>query len=418
MRKRIVAICLLLGVCGLQTTFAQGGLMRKVYLKNDKSFEGELVGVNPDISYTFRDQEGDLIVLDFEEVSKMENPTASENKSTEQNTADNSIIVPEGKEDNKLKIGGSVDIYYQHNLNKQPLPTSFTESHNAFTLGMANIILSKNFNQAGFVADLAVGPRAEVANGYPGTTLSAIKQLYLFYSPFEQLTFTAGNFSTFVGYELINPGDNINYSTSYLFSNGPFYHTGVKMDYSFSESFSWMLGVFNDTDEKIDVTKGKHIGTQLAFIKSNISVFVNYLTGLDGDVPGAEVRGHQFDLTSVANLSNQFSLGLNVSRKINQQQDSPDTDWFGAAIYTNYKVKDFLVFGLRGEYIDDPDGIISGADDGNIYSFTFSTNLKYQGLTLIPEFRIDRSNDPIFQKNENEFSDSSMAMLMALIYAF
>ena len=62
--------------------------------------------------------------------------------------------------------------------------------------------------------------------------LSAIKQLFITYSPVEKLTFTLGNFGTHVGYEVIDAPANVNYSTSYMFSNGPFYHTGLKADYA------------------------------------------------------------------------------------------------------------------------------------------------------------------------------------------
>ena len=82
----------------------------------------------------------------------------------------------EEKEESSFSISGFVDAYYQYSFNEQAFPTSFTESHNSFSLGMANVVLSKE-GKVGFVADLAVGPRAEVANGYNGSTLAAIKQL-------------------------------------------------------------------------------------------------------------------------------------------------------------------------------------------------------------------------------------------------
>ncbi|MEO1518749.1 MAG: porin [Bacteroidota bacterium] len=412
MKKHILALLLFVGFGGL-CSFAQNGLVRKVYLTNDQSFVGELVGVNPDISYTFRNDDGSTRVIRFGEVVRIEKVLPPIDEATE---SKHSISQDDP---NQLTIEGSVDVYYQYNFNGHPLPTSFTEQHNAFTLGMANVILSKNFNNnVGFNADLAVGPRAETANGHPGTTLSAIKQLYIFYAPVEQLTITLGNFSTFVGYELINPAENVHYSTSYLFSNGPFFHTGLKVDYSISNSLSLTLGIFNDTDSKLDETQGKHIGGQIAYTKPSFSVFLNYLTGTDVDIPGSNVTGHQIDLTSTKDFTDRFGMGLNLSRKVNQQQDGPDADWFGAALYARYKLKDAVIFGWRGEYVNDADGIIMDGNSGDIFSFTFSTNLKYHGFTCIPEFRIDRANDPIFQTAENEFTDLSPAFLMALIYAF
>jgi hypothetical protein len=132
----------------------------------------------------------------------------------------------EAKEEEKaseapFEISGYLDGYYLSSFNNAPFPTSFTPENKSFSLGMANIVLSKT-GKVGFVADLAIGPRAEMANGYAGTALSYIKQLYVTYSPTDALTFTMGNFSTHVGYELIDSKSNINYTVSYMFSNEAF----------------------------------------------------------------------------------------------------------------------------------------------------------------------------------------------------
>ena len=92
-----------------------------------------------------------------------------------------------------FEISGYLDGYYLGSFNNAPFPTSFTPENKSFSLGMANIVLSKT-GKVGFVADLAIGPRAEMANGYAGTALSYIKQLYVTYSPSDALTFTMGNF--------------------------------------------------------------------------------------------------------------------------------------------------------------------------------------------------------------------------------
>ncbi|MCB0588254.1 MAG: outer membrane beta-barrel protein, partial [Phaeodactylibacter sp.] len=186
----------------------------------------------------------------------------------------------EPEEESKLpfEVSGFVDVYYGHSFTGNPLPTSFTETDNSFSLGMANLVFSRE-GKVGFVADLAVGPRAEVANGFNGTTLSAIKQLYVTYSPADWVTLTLGNFGTHVGYEIIDAPGNINYSTSYMFSNGPFYHTGLKADFALSENFGAMIGLFDDTDSKIDFTPGKHVGAQLSYSTDAVGIYLNYIGG-------------------------------------------------------------------------------------------------------------------------------------------
>ena len=90
-------------------------------------------------------------------------------------------------------------------------------------------MMSKKIGKVGFMADIGFGPRAEAANNtIYANSIIAIKQLYVTYAPAEFVDITFGNFSTFFGYELIEPQNNFNYSTSLAFQNGPFYHTGIK----------------------------------------------------------------------------------------------------------------------------------------------------------------------------------------------
>lgn len=107
--------------------------------------------------------------------------------------------------DDELLISVYADVYYQYNLNRNNIGlTSFTEKHNSLELGMANIVLSKNWNKTGFVVDLGFGLRADIASGYSGSTLAAIKKLYITYAFTDKFVLTAGNFSTFIGYEVID----------------------------------------------------------------------------------------------------------------------------------------------------------------------------------------------------------------------
>lgn len=326
--------------------------------------------------------------------------------------------VAEEGEASSLNISGFVDAYYQYHFEEMPFPTSFTETHNSFTPGMANVVFSKE-GKFGFVADLAVGPRAEVANGYNGTTLALIKQLYISYAASDRVSFTLGNFGTFVGYEVIDAPANINYSTSYMFSNGPFYHTGLKADFVLSEHFGAMVGVFDDTDSKIDEVSGKHFGVQLSYEIGGLSAYLNFLTGKEDDTnPDDEYTGTQFDLTATYTVTEAFGLGLNATTKMIHAEESGDANWFGAALYANYTFSELFTLGLRGEYIGDDDGLILGVPDNSITSFTLSGNFHLGPITLIPEFRIDQSSkDAYFDKDGNPTSNSP-ALIFAAVYSF
>ncbi len=105
---------------------------------------------------------------------------------------------------------------------------------------MANIILSYEGEKHGFVADFVYGPRGEdaVFGSQGNGSSSIINQLYAYYNLSDKFTLTLGNFNTFLGYEVIAPAANFNYSTSYMFSTGPFSHTGLKADIALSDDIS------------------------------------------------------------------------------------------------------------------------------------------------------------------------------------
>ncbi|MEO1259090.1 MAG: porin [Bacteroidota bacterium] len=324
----------------------------------------------------------------------------------------------EEEKEGELQVSGFVDAYYQYHFEESPFPTSFTETHNSFTPGMANVVLSKE-GKFGFVADLAVGPRAEVANGYNGTTLALIKQLYITYAASEKVSFTLGNFGTHVGYEVIDAPANINYSTSYMFSNGPFFHTGLKADFALSENFGAMVGVFNDTDTKIDEVDGKHFGAQLSYEAGGLAAYLNFITGKEDDSnPDDEIRGTQVDLTATYQVTDEFGLGLNTTTKTVSGDESGDASWFGAALYANYAFSDAFMLGLRGEYIGDDDGLIAGVMDNSITSITLSGNFHLGPITLIPEFRIDMAKEDAFTDKDGNPTSSSPALIFAAVYSF
>ncbi len=318
-----------------------------------------------------------------------------------------------------VDISGYVDLYYRYADNELGSATAFTETHDAFTLGMANVLLSTQKGKFGFVADLGFGPRAITADGNAGSILAAIKQLYITYTPTAKLKLTAGNFATFVGYESIDATANPIYSTSYLFSKGPFYHTGVKADYAFTDKWSAMVGVFNDTDSKFDDVKGKHVGAQLTFLQGDFKAALNYLGGREDNTIGSKRNGHQLDLTTTWTLDSKWSLGLNASEKmVVLPETDRNSDWKAAALYVNYGFSDLFSLSFRGEVFDDADGIAFGIADNTVMEYTLAGNIKVGDFTLIPEIRLDSSSEPTFNDGKDGMTKSVASGLIAAVYKF
>ena len=162
------------------------------------------------------------------------------------------------QEEPTFTILGSVDTYFRTNLSggtndamdtiRTLAPTSSFANAPGFSLGMANLVMGYEGDKAGFIADLVFGPRGADAVFASGPALNIVNQLYAYYNVTDNFKLTLGNFNTFLGYEVISPTANFNYSTSYMFSYGPFSHTGLKADFTLSDKWSLAVAVMNPTD--------------------------------------------------------------------------------------------------------------------------------------------------------------------------
>ena len=308
-----------------------------------------------------------------------------------------------------FSVSGSIDTYYRSN-DYAPY-TSFANLP-GFALGMANIVLSYEGEKSGFVADLVYGPRgADAVFGSEGTSSSIVNQLYAYYNVNDKLTLTLGNFNTFLGYEVISPVANFNYSTSYMFSWGPFSHTGIKADYAVSDKVSIMVAVMNATDEtEADYSDASTFGAQLGLYGQ----YINFLSGDDYT---------QFDFTGGFNISEKLFLGINATTT----ELAADASFSGIALYPQYTLSDSFSLGIRGEIFSETSGgagaLYSGAlsgssEDADNTSFTITGSYTKGNFILKPEFRIDTASANIYSKNATDFSDNLASFVVAAIYAF
>ena len=158
----------------------------------------------------------------------------------------------------------SVDAYYRSDFNNAAKTvsnnlTSFTNSKNSFELGMASIKVDHSFGKIAATADLGFGRRAQEFSYNDASTVVAVKQAYLSYAPSSTIKFTIGKWATHVGYELLDAYANRNYSMSYGFSYGPFFHTGLKADIALGGKSAFMIGVANPTDYSTTTESNKVI---------------------------------------------------------------------------------------------------------------------------------------------------------------
>ncbi len=320
-----------------------------------------------------------------------------------------------------LTISGSADLYYRYDLartDKNEL-TSFTRSNNQFRLGMASIRLEHKTTRVDMVADLGLGPRQQEYAYNDQGIAQAIKQLYISYSPYPWLKLTGGTWATHLGYEVVDAYANRNYSMSYLFTNGPFSHTGVKADLNSGKN-GLMIGISNPSDYRSIPAGGQgnmQLIAQYSYAASdNLKLYFNYVGGRDVQ----DNRTHQYDFTLTGKTSSLFSFGVNSSMNNSSlavEKYAWSRTWWGSALYLNLDPTHWLGLTLRTEYFSDEKGLRLPAP-ASVLATTLSANFKVDGFTFIPEFRLDNANAPIFFDHNNIPTHTAANFILAAIYSF
>ncbi len=330
------------------------------------------------------------------------------------------------EESAKPVISGYVDVYFRHNFaNAKGVGdgdafnnyTSFTNSQNSFELGMASVRIDHAIGKVSMVADLGFGKKAEDFSYNDDKTMLALKQAYVSYQVSDKLKLSAGSWATHVGYELVDPYLNRNYSMSYMFSFGPFFHTGFKAEITAGKS-GFMIGILNPSDLKSASFQQKMIGAQYSYAPTEkLSFYVNYIGGQAAEDQSLQ----QVDAVILATVSDKFSIGYNgtvQSRKYKDEEGKygKDHSWWGSALYFNVDPTAKFGLTLRGEYFSDKKNVLEF--NSSIFATTLSANFKAGPLTFIPEIRFENASNPIYVKDNGQGTKSTATAILAAVYKF
>lgn len=321
--------------------------------------------------------------------------------------------------DPPLTISGSVDAYYKYDFSgHNNIPTSFASDNNSFSIGMIDLALKKKVGKASFVGEASFGPRSDQSLPVPA---NHIQNLYVSYDVSPSFNLTGGYMGTFIGYEVISPVGNFNYSTSYLFTNGPFQNAGVKATFTFSDKASLMVGAFND---QWNVYTAAHnigaFGAQLFLAPAKgWTAYINLLTSNNSTITSGTV----VDLTTAYQITDAFKLGLNAA-DYSASKGAGTGGYSGLALYPQIAVSSDVTLGLRGEYFKTKTGTYTAfgpAAGSSVTAFTLTAAIKSGPLTLIPELRLDGNNKlagSAFTNSSGVITKSASQFVLAAVYAF
>lgn len=345
-----------------------------------------------------------------------------------------------------INMSGFVDSTYTYNFNQPATGTNtlrvFDNRHNGFMLNNAQLTLEKPVSTdspAGFKTELMFGQDAEVigplsAGLGSGTDELEIQEAYVNYlAPLGNgLDLKVGKMATLVGAEVIESKDNWNISRSYLFGFAqPATHTGARASYVWNDMVSTAVEVNNGWDVVDDNNRAKSVGFNVGVTPAEgVWIGTTYIAGAEQGTDSSQKR-QLVDLVASWQATDALALKLNYDWATEEGGGSSSTDdavWQGLAGYARYQLTEKAAVSLRGEFLNDADGVrtlftsgINGVVDDNIrvYGLTLTGEYKLTSNLLARlEYRHDAANASVFAEDDAGLESTQDTVAMQFIALF
>ena len=340
-----------------------------------------------------------------------------------------------------VEINGVVDGYYSYNTNQVDMFTqgrAFDVRHNAFSLQLARI----GFNKAastdsplGFRLDVGLGETVDriisVSDYSRNEATKHLLQAYVSYvAPVGKgLTIDFGKMYTPVGAEVIDTKDNFNYSRGWLFTYGPYYHTGFRAKYAFNDKVALTGFLFNGWDNLYENNHnrnaGKTTGLQLSLNPTKkFALTQTYLGGPEAPLANVPAVSRRDNWRNIADTVASYLVTdkLTLTGNFVAGSDGDDAGkrgkWTGFSGYLKYAFNSRLAFSPRFEIFDDSDGLRTGTAQ-TVKGVTLTQEIKLVNNLLTRfEFRRDYSNRKFFTNASGTTLNHQNTFIVGLSYAF
>ncbi|MGH8151053.1 MAG: outer membrane beta-barrel protein [Steroidobacteraceae bacterium] len=285
----------------------------------------------------------------------------------------------------------------------------FDTEHNTFQLDEAGLQVAYQ-PQKGFggLVDVITGEDAkilDIAEGGSGNYID-VRQAFLQYAS-GPMTIIAGKFLTLAGAEVINPTQDTNFSRSLLFFDAePLDHTGVRATFAVTTTFSFILGVNNGWNVTSTSYGSKTGEAGIAWTPNK--TFSLATQGYFGKPPPETTGGVELgeksliDVVATYNATSTLTFIANFDWDQQEIPGAPTATWDGIALYANYQFNPRWRVSVRGEYLDDKDGYLTGPIDGQHLSegtvtFGYAPTSHFE---LRLEGRYDSAQTKIFYRTD------------------
>lgn len=337
-----------------------------------------------------------------------------------------------------IDFSGFVDAYYNFNANHPQNKSYGNQLHyfdldsDTFSLAMARLSLAHDADPVGFRVDLGFGKGYEAFLAADSTSFAHLEQAYVALKPKGGHGFEAdfGGFVTSAGAEVTEAKDNWNYSRSFLYALGPFYHVGLRTSMPLTKSFTAGVQVVNGWNNYTDNNSGKTIGITTLYTKPKFIFANNYYGGPENAGTNTGFR-HYFDSVLTLTPTSKFNAYIEYDywQNRNALQTGPTTyvatnlDHIqGIATAAKFQATPKFAFVGRYEYVadkSDAGGSIATASRQNLNEFTITGEYKLpEGMLARLEYRRDSSDKPYFNKGIYPASVKNQSTLELGVIAF
>ena len=358
-----------------------------------------------------------------------------------------STATPSASPGPKVNVSGFVTASYsyttRHGSGNQIVGRLYDRFHDQVVLNAAKVVLEKPVAtdklEAGARVDLLFGQDAAVIKsaglnlGDHGDLPQAFVTVNIPTGEGKYVQFKGGKIATLMGLEVIedvvNP--NLSVGNQFIYVEN-FTNTGLRMDVKPGAKVDFQVVVFNGWDVVEDNnTKKSFMGrmglTPSASTTIGLLGFVgNEKTAVSGTTPDGNRYGGEVLLTQKAGDRATVYVQGDYGEEEDALGAGVDAKWWAVGLWTTYDVNPTLTVAIRGDYVDDQDGLrTSGvlgypANTGQKFgSATLTLNVKKWDSALIrPEIRYDRSDLQAFADGDGALHEDQFTFALGASYLF
>ena len=205
----------------------------------------------------------------------------------------------------------------------------------------------------------------------------------------------------------------------------PYYFSGAKLTYAVNSKLALQVNAFNSFNTLVDYNKDKLFGFSVVYDPNdNISITYNFITGDESaDTISRKQRRYYNDIYATLKLGKlSLALEANYGWQENSalKDSSKSASVYSGLIVARYQYLKKSALYVRGEYLSDPDQVLTGslAFGNSVMGTTVGLEFKpYKNIALSAEGRVLQSENVIF-KERNFKTNQRYEFILCLDVSF